>query len=111
MVTATTTNYGKPPCVSRPCNNCPMTKQSTRGWLGKKRITQILEADSFICHKTLDSTRLQCTGHMLIKKEANLFYRVALALGIDLNLRGEDKVFETEEECINHHALNLGEEL
>jgi hypothetical protein len=56
------------PNVKKPCANCPFRKDSLKGWLGKERMTEILDADSFVCHKKTDK---QCAGHMLINDQAN----------------------------------------
>lgn len=69
-----------------------------KGWLN--RMSEILEADSFVCHK---NTKLQCAGHMLIKGKKNAFVRLAGRLRIDLPLKGRELVFETEQDCIAHH--------
>jgi len=74
-----------------------------KGWLGEKRIREILSADTFVCHKTTGGKiedRLQCAGHMLLKGEENVFVRTANSMGIDLELSGRDEVFDTEEDCI-----------
>lgn len=64
---------------------------------------EILEADTFVCHKNND---LQCAGHMLIKGGDNAFVRLAGRLGIELPLRGRSLVFDTEEDAIEHHDGN-----
>lgn len=91
------------PNCKKPCNNCPFRKDALKGWLGSKRMESILQSSSFTCHKT--NKELQCAGHMLIKKEENEFYLLANKLGYDLQLKGEDLIFETEEDCIAHHAF------
>ena len=62
---------------------------------------EILAADSFVCHNRTD---LQCAGHMIIKGEENTFFRLAKRFKINLGLRGKELVFESKEECINHHS-------
>ena len=95
-----------PHCV-RPCKHCPFRKDALEAWLGKKRITQILNARLFVCHETIGKppkNRLQCAGHMIIRGEQNHFVRLAVRLGIPLNLQGQELVFETKEKCIDHHS-------
>ena len=89
------------PNCKRPCKDCPFRKDSLQGWLGKKRMTEILQAGSFVCHK---NNALQCAGHMLIKGDSNEFVRLANGLKIPLNLSGSELVFESEKECIKHHT-------
>lgn len=97
----------KLPMMKAPCKECPYRKDSLKGWLGKDRMTELLKADSFICHKTSDSTlldRKQCAGHMILTKTNNAFVRIARATNRDLDLSGHDLVFDTEQDCIDHHA-------
>ena len=91
----------KLPHVKKPCKDCPFRKDSLKGWLGKDRMTQILRAESFVCHK---KTTLQCAGHMLIKEQENSFVRLSKQLGIKLKLKGKELVFSNIESCINHHT-------
>lgn len=91
----------KVPCVKKPCKDCPYRKDSLKGWLGKERMTELLKEDSFVCHK---NTSLQCAGHMLIKKEANIFVRTAQIYKTDLDIKGSELVFDTEQQCIDHHT-------
>ena len=92
------------PNMKKPCANCPFRKDSLAGWLGKDRMTEILEQDSFTCHKT--NKQMQCAGHMIILEERNHFYELAVRLNFDLGLSGQELVFESEEDCINHHTHN-----
>ena len=89
--------------IPRPCDQCPFRKDTTIRRLGRNRMKGILEDDSFTCHKTYHPDRKQCAGHMLIKKEKNAFVKLAKRLDLPLNLSGEDLVFDSEEDCINHH--------
>jgi len=97
----------KLPNMKKPCKDCPFIVDSMEAWLGEDRIKEILSQDSFICHKTIKKgvERLQCAGHMIIKKEDNVFYRTASIMGIDLRLSGSEKVFDNEKECIKHHSF------
>lgn len=88
---------------TKPCAQCPFRKDSMKGWLGKKRMIEILKAKSFTCHKT--NKKLQCAGHMIIKKHENDFVFLALRLGLKLNLSGHDLIFESEKELILHHTF------
>lgn len=90
----------KLPHVKKPCKDCPFRKDSLQGWIGKDRITEILAADSFVCHKKTD---LQCAGHMLINGNDNGFVRLSGRLGITLDLSGREQVFDNQEACILHH--------
>lgn len=74
-----------------------------QGWLGKDRMTELLDTGSFVCHKNTD---LQCAGHMLIKGLDNQFVRLAEQWNEDLKLKGRELVFKTVDECIAHHATD-----
>ena len=89
-----------PNCKS-PCADCPFRKDSKINSLGGNRMTQILQQESFACHK---KHHLQCAGHMLIMKENNLFYRLAKHLEFEFELSGEELVFSSPEECIQSHS-------
>lgn len=99
----------KLPIIQKPCKNCPFRKDSLQGWLGEDRMTEILETDSFVCHKTTNgklSERKQCAGFMIIKGNESEAVRLSKALRIDLGLKGQDLVFENKIDCINHHTKN-----
>jgi hypothetical protein len=94
----------KLPNKIKPCSNCPFRKDTLKGWLGAERMKEILEASSFVCHKTLDQVKtLQCAGHMIIKDEENDFVRLANRFNQPTHLTGQELVFDTKEQCINHH--------
>lgn len=101
----------KLPIMQTPCNNCPFRKDSLKGWLGSERMTEILESDSFVCHKTTSKDkpdsdnkhRKQCAGFMIIQKDRSTAVRIAKVLKIDLELKGQDLIFENKQDCINHH--------
>lgn len=89
-----------------PCDNCPFRKDSLKGWLGEERMREILNEDSFVCHKTAygtDIERRQCAGHISIKKHDNAFYKLAYSLGRKLKIINEHLLFDNESECIKHH--------
>lgn len=71
-------------------------------------MTEILNDESFVCHKTTNgqiAKRKQCAGHMLVKREDNAFYQLAIRMGFEeqLGLSGEELVFEHEQDLIKHH--------
>lgn len=86
--------------MSTPCNNCPFRKDTLKGWLGRNRMKEICESESFVCHK---ETKRQCAGYMLVNPKRSLFVRMAKALKINLALRGKKDVFDSPDDCINHH--------
>lgn len=88
------------PYVKSPCKNCPFRKDVSKGWLGQGRMEEIVRADSFVCHH---NDNLQCAGQMLINGEDNGFVRIAKRMGIALDLQGRELVFDTTEECEEHH--------
>jgi len=90
----------KPPNVKKPCKDCPFRKDSSKGWLGEKRASEILRAGLFVCHK---KRKLQCAGHMLINGSKNDFVNIANRLNVSLTLSGRELVFDTQEDCIEHH--------
>lgn len=83
-----------------PCKDCPFRKDSLDGWLGRKRMEEIMEAGSFVCHK--DNSR-QCAGHMLLSPH-NLFVRYARIMRMELDLKGRELVFDSPQKCIDHHG-------
>lgn len=89
------------PNVKKPCKDCPFRKDSLGGWLGGKRMKEILKSDSFVCHKKTD---FQCAGFMHIQGERSKFVRLAGIMGLDTKLTGKELIFETKEECIKHHS-------
>ena len=91
----------KLPHIKKPCRDCPFRKDTLEGWLGEERTSQILAADSFVCHKKTD---MQCAGHMLINGQDNAFVRLAGQLRIPLDLSGREEVFDSKEACIEHHS-------
>jgi hypothetical protein len=88
------------PNCKKPCANCPFRKDVPEGWLGSERMAEIIEAGSFVSHK---KTHLQCAGHMLINGESNEFVRMANRLKIPLELSGRELLFDTGDQCIEHH--------
>ncbi|MDX5979558.1 DUF6283 family protein [Vreelandella alkaliphila] len=88
------------PHIKKPCRDCPFRKDSMEGWLGGERMTEIIAADSFVCHKKRDH---QCAGHMLLKGSDSAFVSLAKRMGIPLLLTGRPLVFDSEADCIKHH--------
>jgi len=88
------------PHVKKPCAGCPFRKDTVKGWLGKERMQGILKQESFVCHKRHDK---QCAGHMMITGTVNAFVRLAGHMGIPLNLTGQKLVFDTPQDCAEHH--------
>jgi len=94
------------PYCKTPCKNCPFRKDTLKGWLGEERMIEILNQGSFVCHKTSNKKRKdrrQCAGHMIIKGGGNDFVDMAKVLGVELELRGKELVFDNESDCIKHH--------
>ena len=97
------------PCRRNPCSNCPFRSDlpANKGWLGKKEATEIIQYESVIYHKTvgdLDRGRLQCAGHMILRKDKNVFYRFAKYLGILPKLSGIGTVVKTAKEFVELHS-------
>ena len=95
------------PYCKSPCKNCPFRKDILQGWLGKNEMTNILESDSFICHKTTHKTKnewKQCAGFMIIKENDSAFVQLASLMNIDLELEKQDLIFDTKKDCITHHT-------
>lgn len=101
----------KLPIIKTPCNNCPFRTDSLKGWLGENRMIEILQSDSFVCHKTTKKDiqneenrhRKQCAGFMIIQKENSQAVRIAKVLKLDLELKGQKLIFDKKEDCIKHH--------
>ncbi len=72
------------------------------GWLGEERMEEILGSQSFTCHKT--NKGLQCAGHMIIKGGNNAFVALANRMNIQLDLSGQELIFQNEADLIAHHA-------
>ncbi len=94
----------KLPHTRKPCIQCPFRKDTLEGWLGARRMTGILQDDSFICHKTDDR---QCAGHMLLKGDKSQYVQVMRRLYGTPDPAGKELIFDTEQECIEHHGLDI----
>jgi hypothetical protein len=90
----------------RVCSNCPFRKNAPAGWLGSKRMTEILEGVFFTCHKTIEAalgeraTNKPCGGHVALGQNSLLRRLGATVKEADL-----DKLFENDRECIEHHRF------
>jgi len=92
--------------MNKPCANCPFRKDTLKGWLGARRMTEIIKAESFVCHKTTSGKQIerkQCAGHMLLLTYNNEFYRLAKRLLPNFNLTGRELVFDSVTDAIKHH--------
>lgn len=96
------------PNMKRPCRDCPYRKDSMKGWLGENRMKELLEQQSFVCHK---KQHLQCAGHMLMLGNENEFVRLANALGIPLQLTGRELIFDSKSDCVTHHRNEIDDEI
>lgn len=98
----------KLPAITKPCKECPFTKTCSKGWLGEKRVIEILDSESFTCHKTNEHNggRKQCAGFMIIKEGNSAFEKLAKALKHELILTGKELVFDSEQDMIEHHKVN-----
>lgn len=98
------------PYVKQACSNCPFRKSSVKGWLGEDRMKEIVEAESFVCHKTIGPKQKQCAGHIAVS-ERNIFSRLALSIGIDIASGiNKEPLFEDGEAAINHHCSKIKEQ-
>jgi hypothetical protein len=88
--------------MKEPCSNCPFRKDSLKGSLNKERAVDIVNAETFTCHKT--DMKKQCAGHMLLMDIDNIFVRLAKRMCIPLKLSGKDLVFDTSDDFIKHQG-------
>lgn len=87
--------------MKAPCGNCPFRKDCLSGCLGASRAKEITESESFVCHKQNDK---QCSGSMQLLGKRNIFVRTAHAMGLEIELRGRSRIFDSNEEMIDHHT-------
>lgn len=95
--------------MKSPCADCPFKKTSTKHWLGRSRMTEIIESDSFVCHKTTSKKlidRKQCAGHMILTGNHNIFVRIETISKRSMGLTGRELIFNTIDECLDHHDFN-----
>ena len=107
--------------LKKVCNQCPFRKDATKGWLGKKTITEIVEETVegdkyFVCHKTYDlpsSEQKLCAGKLILEGRVNPFGNSSTRMGMAFGLipkeyeeiQGSELIFESKDDCINHHIL------
>ena len=111
-----------------PCKECPFTRSCMKGWLGARRMRQILRSldndfSVFACHKFLyredfneeegryeaSDDQQACAGAVIYQEQHGLravLTRLAMRDGRfnPFRMRGSDRVFETEAEAIRHHS-------
>jgi hypothetical protein len=69
-------------------------------------MAEILESESFVCHKTIggdEGDLKQCAGYMHLAGDRSLFVRITKATGYKLNLVNRGLIFDNPEDCIKHH--------
>ncbi len=97
------------------CNNCPFLKDTLKGWLGKEKTREIVNAikndKTFHCHKTLDGNEKICAGSLiLLDKEQDIKSNFTIRLAIMTKQFAEipkseyGKVFDTAKEFIDYHT-------
>lgn len=104
--------------ITTPCPDCPFTRDCLRGWLGEKRMRQIMESLSddhqlFPCHLTTRRAKENwsaCAGALIFQERHNsraVTTRIAMAFkSFDpRQLRGRGRVFRTALAAIKHHAF------
>lgn len=79
------------PITKRPCSNCPFRRDGAGIALRQGRLEGIVsdlladDRETFVCHKTLDTTRMTCAGAIaLVSKMGRmpLIARLGLAVGV-----------------------------
>lgn len=113
--------------ISHPCKLCPFRKDCPEGWLGEARAKQISAScpggdQAFPCHETTGAgtgrmvrkkAQSQCAGALILTRKqrgdfiANLSFRLAVMAGWfdpQQEMRGEEKIFDSVEDFIKHHA-------
>lgn len=109
----------------KPCEHCPFRIDCLKGWLGKERAAEIVNAmivqdKTFSCHKTteesedgsdrVDTDNTQHCARALILLESlerpNQLMRIAERLGMYdyTQLKNQELVFKTANEFIKHHS-------
>lgn len=96
------------PCMFRPCNDCPFRKDSN----AISQMETIVPHFTHVCHKTQDlpeEQQKQCAGHMMVNKEKNRFYLLAKAIYPNFlkKLKGQELLFDSPEETIQHHSKHF----
>jgi len=101
--------------IKSPCNECPFTKTSLRGWLGGENVKDTIDCVNkeidFSCHKTRedDKTLSYCKGYLIFAKKLGKLpkYNHSLTNALsDISLEEVDKSqVMGYREFINHHTL------
>ena len=100
------------------CKECPFKKTTLKGWLGKKRASEICDKitndNSFHCHETIfgkKENRKICAGAIILSekekgKDSNMVFRVGKALGLisEIEQTEYDKVFDNSKDFTEHHT-------
>jgi hypothetical protein len=107
--------------ISRPCEHCPF-RHDIVPFLSKARMQSIRDdarqGQHFVCHETVDyggepaKIRRACAGFLLLCRREKWhgfklydtlpYVQLAARLGgVDLDLRGADKVFKSFDDAIN----------
>lgn len=101
--------------IHTPCGNCPFRTDCLKGWLGKKRATEIADVlrngQTFSCHKTTNRrvAEQHCAGAliMLMKSQGGFSGMQSIACALKLldykKLNMDAPVFESPTLFIRHH--------
>ena len=104
--------------LRRPCPKCPFRLDCLRGWLGDKRISQIVrdlvdQEMTFACHETLSQkTDQHCVGALLFVENVappfgHRLQQIAQRLGLyfpEKLDREAAAIFTSREDLIAHHS-------
>jgi hypothetical protein len=83
-------------CQHRPCGTCPFRKDTKYELGGVAAKTM---ATSFVCHNQREK---QCAGHMIVNGLENDFVQLAERLGVQLELKGRELLFENSKDFFDH---------
>ena len=109
--------------LTKPCSNCPFSRDSREGWLGEDRAIEIGEGlayqkETFSCHKTNESDdegngvqtdkSQHCAGALIMlerMERPNQMMRISERFGgyDRTKLDMDSNVFDDHEEFIDHH--------
>lgn len=95
------------PHMVRMCSSCPFNKKSKADYsktLSKERINSIIKATNFICHRSKESDRKQCHGHMFMFPNTNSYVKMSQDLGIGLETNKDPRLF-TFQEFKDHYGI------
>ena len=100
--------------LKKPCSNCPFLR-STHFRFSTSRMVEIVEAETFPCHKTLDYTKegpvrvreqsRHCAGHLILREKMEMptqLMRIAERIGMydRTKLEMDSDVYDTLDEMI-----------